>query len=342
MAKTVFILGTGFIGGSVLQGLLDEIAALCRDDKKAAKLKSLGVRPVKGTLHDDAVIQKEASTADIVLHIATADDKPSIESILAGLEKRSKEKEPAILHSHLGHGLCAKAYLGRDNVLTPPFFPRILSFAAGVLTSPVHPKGLIFADKSQNIFDDEIPDDALHRQEDLTIKRAVDSGKLNAKISIILPPLIYGIGTGPFNRRSIQIPLYVKDVIKHKAAQLYSPELIWNNIHIKNLVAAYLTLLSHLELTSSRPPLYIIAETGEHTWGSLYTAVESDVKSRGLIPQDAKAQPKDEQFPETGTGTQSRSKSELLPEWGWKVEKLGMVEESVKETVQHMEELGEI
>lgn len=70
MTKSVFILGTGFIGGSVLSTLLQEkdryeISALCRDEKKAKKLEELGVRPVMGELASDDVISKEAEQNDV-------------------------------------------------------------------------------------------------------------------------------------------------------------------------------------------------------------------------------------------------------------------------------------
>lgn len=69
-AKSLFILGTGFIGGSVLAALLEKkdqysIAALCRDPKKADQLKELGVRPVQGELASDELIAKEAAEADV-------------------------------------------------------------------------------------------------------------------------------------------------------------------------------------------------------------------------------------------------------------------------------------
>ena len=69
MSKSIFLLGTGFIGGSVLAALLAEkkhtISALCRDPKKVAKLEELGVRPVQGELSSDEVISKEAAEADV-------------------------------------------------------------------------------------------------------------------------------------------------------------------------------------------------------------------------------------------------------------------------------------
>ncbi|BGP17091.1 hypothetical protein JCM10213_006879 [Rhodosporidiobolus nylandii] len=317
MSPSVFILGTGFIGGSVLQGLLDEkkyeIAALCRDDRKADKLKELGVRPVRGELSSDEVISTEAAKADIIFHIATADDLPSVKSILKGLEQRPAEKKPAIY---------------------------IHTSGTGVLTVPVHPDTLVFADKSPEIFDKNIPDHAPHREIDLTIKKAVESGKLNAKISIILPPCIYGIGTGPFNKRSIQIPLWAQDAVKKGKFVSYGPQHRWNNIHIKNLVTAYQTLLAHNE-SADTVPLYVIAETGTHLWGDIAPVLEGELKKHQLIPSDAQTEVVKEGNTETETGTQSISKSEWLHEWGWKVQKEESIVESVPETIQHMVDLGE-
>jgi len=67
---TLFLVGTGFIGGTVLTELLQtgkyEIAALSRDEGKANKLKELGVRPVMGSL-DDEILAEESSKADVSL-----------------------------------------------------------------------------------------------------------------------------------------------------------------------------------------------------------------------------------------------------------------------------------
>lgn len=69
MSKSLFLLGTGFIGGSVLTALLEKkeyrISALSRDPKKSERLKALGVRPVEGELSSDEVISKEATEADV-------------------------------------------------------------------------------------------------------------------------------------------------------------------------------------------------------------------------------------------------------------------------------------
>lgn len=54
----------------------------------------------------------------------------------------------------------------------------------------------VFSDKNPEEID-ALPDTAYHRDVDLLIKNAVEGGKVGrAKVAIILPPLIYGIGTG--------------------------------------------------------------------------------------------------------------------------------------------------
>jgi nucleoside-diphosphate-sugar epimerase len=65
---TLFLVGTGFIGGTILTSLLEqgryEIAALSRSEDKANKLKELGVRPVMGSL-DDEILAEESAKADV-------------------------------------------------------------------------------------------------------------------------------------------------------------------------------------------------------------------------------------------------------------------------------------
>ena len=77
MAKSVFILGaTGYIGGSVLQHMLEtpgnwSITALVRNSEKAEKLNVFGVKTVLGTLDDFDKIQKASADAEIVLHFVS-------------------------------------------------------------------------------------------------------------------------------------------------------------------------------------------------------------------------------------------------------------------------------
>lgn len=65
-----FLLGVGFIGGTILQRILLQepkalVSALVRSDEQAQILKRMGVRPVKGDLNDVDLISKEVSDADV-------------------------------------------------------------------------------------------------------------------------------------------------------------------------------------------------------------------------------------------------------------------------------------
>lgn len=204
----------------------------------------------------------------------------------------------------------------------------------------------------------------------------------------MLPPNIYGVGTGPFNRTTIQIPLWIKEAVRegHLISQCVAvvrslPCLLWGSnarlsvlvqrsrpsleqhpresqllkvvleylrltrpyaLQIANLVTAYLTLLSHLEQTTSTPPLYVIAETGEHRWGDLAPLVEKELKQRGLIKSDAETVVDPEGSVETETGTQSRSKAEWLHDWGWQVKRLPSVAESLPTEIDEMQRTGAV
>lgn len=169
----------------------------------------------------------DSASPQVVLHIATADDLPSVKSILKGLEKRDPSKPRAVY---------------------------IHTSGTGVLTVPTHPDDVCFNDKDQAQFDTLIPEHAPHREVDLEIKKAVEEKRVHAKVAIMMPPCIYGLGTGPFNRRSIQIPLWAKEAVKnghvinqcvpsislrlHNAVLNHSlrffsgPQNFWCNIHV--------------------------------------------------------------------------------------------------------------
>jgi nucleoside-diphosphate-sugar epimerase len=87
---------TGYIGGSLLTDLLQhpnvsnfKITALIRgDESRAKKLSSLGVTPLIGSNDSHDIIGKAASESHVVIHMAnSADDLPSIRSIISGLNK---------------------------------------------------------------------------------------------------------------------------------------------------------------------------------------------------------------------------------------------------------------
>ncbi|ORY89733.1 hypothetical protein BCR35DRAFT_300173 [Leucosporidium creatinivorum] len=308
-AKSVFLLGTGYIGGSILQGLLNEgyaVTALSRSPDKAKELEKLqGVTTVIGSLDSEEVIVKAVLEHDIIIHAATADDLPSVKAILEGLSQRAESASPAVYIHTSGTGVLCQA------------------------PSP----DIIYHDKQPEQID-SLPDSAWHRNVDLLIKNAVEGGKVGkAKVGIMLPPTIYGLGTGPLNKLSIDMPAWIRESLKNEQVTLYGPEThIWNDVHIKNLVPAYITLLSSLLSSPSQPSdgLYYFAETGTHTWHELGRHLHSVLSKRGLV----KKEPKVDEKPAEGAamGTYSRCKAERLKELGWEPE--GATKQTIYEAVE--------
>ncbi|KZV64682.1 NAD(P)-binding protein [Peniophora sp. CONT] len=106
-ATTIFFLGpTGYIGGAVLQLLLDdpryEITALVRDQAKADVLaKKFGVRTVVGTMEDEKLLEQEAAKADVIFNIAALWIIPGIKALLNGSKTKFEQtgKKPIFIHT---------------------------------------------------------------------------------------------------------------------------------------------------------------------------------------------------------------------------------------------------
>ncbi|KAN0124145.1 hypothetical protein V8E53_015843, partial [Lactarius tabidus] len=113
----IFITGaTGYIGGSVLQRLLDhpkresfEITALVRSADKAKLLNTLGVKTVVASLSDLDRLTELAAASDVVIHTADADDQKAARALLIGAKARYEKtsKTPIFVHtSGTGDACC--------------------------------------------------------------------------------------------------------------------------------------------------------------------------------------------------------------------------------------------
>jgi nucleoside-diphosphate-sugar epimerase len=90
---------------------------------------------------------------------------------------------------------------------------------------------------------DSVPDQAPHRAVDLVLRdfSRQEAEQYNARIGIMMPCLIYGIGSGPFNWLSIQVPTLVKRSIKERRPVVYGKGLaVWSTVHVEDLTTAYL------------------------------------------------------------------------------------------------------
>lgn len=310
--KNVFIVGPGFIGWTVLDILVAEgykVTGLVRRQEHADGLKQSGAEAVIGDLHDSDLIASHVAKNDIVFHTATADDLPSAQAVLRGVQDKASRDESIIYIHTSGTSLLDDGSNGS------------------------HKTSKIYHDNVQSEID-SLSDTAPHRQIDLSILKERKHLDTKAKIAIVIPPLIYGTSHG---RPTIQLPTLTRYALKHgRPAHVGAGRSVWSNIHVNDLARGFVAVLHHLEsqpASASQNP-YFFCENGadaEASWGEMVAAIGEGLKSAGKIEDAAPREMPVETYgdvfgPEfTGTvaGSNSRSRAVRLRELGWKPQEKG-------------------
>jgi nucleoside-diphosphate-sugar epimerase len=307
MPFSVFLIGPGFIGGELLDHLLEEgyaVTALVRRRCAVAELTKLGVKAVIGTLDEGRLIRGQVAASDIVFHAATSDHLLSVQSVLDGIRTRAEQ---------------------------------------GLMTYYIHTSGAsLLADKAAGqyvdnvVYDDERPSqldtlrsDAPHRQIDLEIVVARQALAKFAKIVIMIPPVIYGASTRE-KRLSIQLPTLIRYTLKHGyAGQVGSGLPIWGYIHVKDLARGYMTLLHWMERASTNEVLgnpYFFCENGEElSWGDCAAEIGRLLTIQGRIkdpvPQTVPVENYNDLFGDftiAVAGSNARNRANRLRKLGWR------------------------
>jgi hypothetical protein len=233
-SKQIHILltgATGYVGGSLLTGLLQhpnisnfKITTLIRGDKnRVKKLASLRVTPLVGSNDSFEIIEKAASESHLIIHTANSgEDLPSAKAIIAGLNKRTQTTGKPAIYIHTG--------------------------GTAVITEDVRGKkgsNIVYNDLDPDQING-VADEKLYRNVDLFVVNSAQANPL-LKCVIVIPPLIYGIGTGLFNRTSFQIPVLIRTALKRGKLEMIGPgEATWDSVHIGDVVDAYIILIDQL------------------------------------------------------------------------------------------------
>ncbi|EMC94250.1 hypothetical protein BAUCODRAFT_75287 [Baudoinia panamericana UAMH 10762] len=306
--KTVFIVGPGFIGWNVLDLLIGEgyiVTGLVRRREHAEGIKASGATPVMGDLNNRDLIVEQSAQHDIVIHTATADHLPSVQAVLNGVKKRIEQGKPTIFIHTSGTSVLddgAKGMFKSDKV---------------------------FHDSAREEVD-SVPQDAPHRAIDLEIVKMQKQFGDQAKLAIMIPPLIYGFNP-KHKRLTIQIPTITRFALKHGFAPYVGKgAAVESNIHVMDLARAYITLLHHIEQSTAQEtmtnPYYFCECTGDNepSWYDVASLVGESLHKAGRI-QDPKPRevPKElygdlfGEFTEPVVGLNSRSRALRLRELGW-------------------------
>jgi nucleoside-diphosphate-sugar epimerase len=260
----IFITGaTGYLGGSILTALLHisqqkkyEISVLTRSENTIAKFKELGVGIVKGSLDDVEIITKAAEEADVVLDCAHSDHMVSAKALVKGLSSGGKTKKRILIHTS-GAGV-------------------LVDSARGEYLS-----GRVYSDMDTKTVH-ELPIAQPHRELDAYF---FDNCKDFDNI-IVAPPIIYGLGSGPFNRYPQVVHSLVKGLLNlGYAGTVGKGKNILSCVHIADLTEFYLLLLEKaLEgKASTGKDGWYYTESGEYTQKHLVTKIAEELFARKAI-----------------------------------------------------------
>ncbi|THH19044.1 hypothetical protein EW146_g2059 [Bondarzewia mesenterica] len=310
----IFITGvTGYIGGSVLQRLLShpksdtfQITALMRNEEKAKKLHSIGVKSVIASLDDLDQLADLAAAANVVIHTADADHLPAAKAILSGIKQRHKKtgEVPILIHTS-GTGTLTDDAVG-DKITDK-----------------------IYHDSRPEEIE-SLPDTQLHRNVDLEIVKADTEGY--ARTFIVLPSTIYGIAEGSLvdlgiqNPYSIQIPWLIKASLDRKHAGVVGEgKNFWPNVHIAEVADLFIVILS-AALADPQTPHgregFYFGENGEHVMYDVSKEIGKAMVELGLAkssePTPFSPEENQKYFGGTYLGTNSRARAERGRALGWK------------------------
>jgi len=326
--KKILLTGaTGYIGGSILSTLISSphasiqnssITCLVRGQDRADALTVTHagrVTPVlfKDLDDTDRVIQV-ASQHDIIINTLLGYHPSSAAALVRGLGERRKQTGQDVFMIHTS---------GTSNLADRPI-------------SAKYAESRVFSDTDTDIYSYEKRRNAAQpygqRSSELgVIDTGLDTG---VKTLVIMSPTIFGIGTGAFNKLTIQVPTYIRATLSAgRAVVIGDGKGVWDHVHIADLAQLYELVLAKMlaggeDLAFGERGI-VFSANGEHTWGEVARGVAdaavqlgkvktAEVRSIGLDEGAAVFAGGDELLAELGFSSNSRTRSDLARAWGWK------------------------
>lgn len=326
MAPTnVLITGvTGYIGGSILAHILSSanpttkalhISVLTRSDDRAKVFSAANLKVYTiQNLDDSTAITAAAAENDVVIHTASGYHPGSAKALIQGLAQRKQQHPNAeVYYIHTS---------GTSNLADHPITRTYLETRT-------------FSDKDPDIYvymkKREENEPYMQRTTDLTV---VETGEeKGVPTTIIMCPTIYGLGTGKFNRLTIQYPPQMKTALKEGSAEYVGDgKGVWDFVHILDLAGLYeIVLLDWVEERRKVPvgeSGFVFSATGMFTWkevaegiakagvemGKLKTAA---TRSVSLEEAAKKWVDGNEQLCELGFASNARTSAVIGRELGW-------------------------
>ncbi len=242
------------------------VSALVRKEEHASVLSNRAVNPIvfKG-LDDLDVVRKAASEHDIVINAASASHDKSAVAIVQGLAERKRSTGQSVHYIHTS---------GTSILSDLPVSGKLVDLS-------------IYSDDAHNIYEYE-KGRGPYGQRDTDVAVVEAGEELGVPTYIIVPPTIYGRGSGPFSNISQQVPFLIRESMKQQQAVVVgSGEGIWNHVHILDLAPLYTLILDGIFSNSQDIPHgrkgFFFAESGEHTWLEVSQGIANSGFAQGMF-----------------------------------------------------------
>ncbi|RDW66477.1 NAD dependent epimerase family protein [Coleophoma cylindrospora] len=268
--------GTGYIGGTILSELLHhqdqyDISALVRRADQAAKLDEVGAKSIRfESLGDINVIRAAAADHDIVVAAASARHESCAKACIEGLGERQRRTGNTVHYIHTsGASMIGDWPVSGERVDT--------SF---------------HSDLKEDIFMMEKTFPESYSQVRAINQVVVHTGEReHVKTYIVIPPLIFGTGTGLFATSNSQVGSIVELSLAHQPRQAVvvgKGEGVWSRVSIVDVSHLFYLLVQ--AVGSASPPFgkegYYFVENGSQSWMSISQKIGEVFKAKGIASTD--------------------------------------------------------
>ncbi|KAI4195319.1 MAG: hypothetical protein LQ348_002469 [Seirophora lacunosa] len=324
MAKLEVLLAgvTGYISENELLKN-SSFSLLIRGAEKARTFNDKGFRTVLfDGLKDTAAIESIASNYDLIINMTPGFSVGSATAFVKGLGHRQKSTGQDVYYIHTS---------GTSNLADQP------------ITNAYH-ESRAFVDTSTDLCSYLRQRNALTPYAQRTTDIAVISTGLASKVKtyIIMPPTIYGTGSGDFNRLTIQAPAVIRSALRTgQVMQLGEDNAVAEHVHVEDLADLYIVMANKVTkdgmqgFPSGERGIYF-ASTGRHTWGEFAQGIVQALGGLNAVKTDKIKKVGLAEAAEMWTGGDELTQADASRKLGWQPQK------TVKDFGKHFQETAKL
>ncbi|KPM45869.1 hypothetical protein AK830_g601 [Neonectria ditissima] len=277
--RSLLITGvSGYCGGTILSAIIRtdtlirevDVFGLVRTEDQRAAVAGLGIKPV---LFDDwdqsSQLEAIAEGFDIIIHAGAGWHPGAARALITGQGKRRSRTGHDVHYFHLSGTSSLSDYPHTEHWVETRTFSDEEDIYSYLKSRE--------ATKPYKV-----------RETDILVAEEGESNRVQTHN--VIAPTIFGLGSGLFNRYSIQIPVMAQAALKSgQMSVLEDGQTVWSHVHVEDLAMLFVVLLQRVlegvAIPSGKAGIYF-SETGTHTHIELSQIMAKTGKELGLFKTD--------------------------------------------------------